>query len=262
VTAIADAARDSATMIGRELRHVVRYPLIIVASVGLPVLMFLLFVYVFGYTVTAGLSQAGNRVSYVDFLAPGILIMAVAAGALPSALGVATDMTEGIMDRFRTMPIARGAVLTGHVVGGVVRTVLTATALTGFAVLLGFRPHAGPLGWLAAAGVLVASAFAVTWLSVALGLAAKTPAGANSATQVISSVLPFLSSAFVPPESMAPGIRWFAEYQPFTPIVNSLRALLLGTPVGDNLVLALAWCAIIALVGYVWASATFRGRTA
>jgi ABC-2 type transport system permease protein len=201
-------------------------------------------------------------VPYVDFLAPGILIMAVAAGALPSALSVATDMTEGIMDRFRTMPIARGAVLTGHVVGGVIRTVLTATILTGFAVLVGFRPHAGPLGWLAAAGVLVASAFAVTWLSVALGLAAQTPAGANSATQVISSVLPFLSSAFVPTESMAPGIRWFAEYQPFTPIVNSLRALLLGTPVGDNVVLALAWCAIIALGGYLWASATFRGRTA
>jgi ABC-2 type transport system permease protein len=262
MTTLGFAARDSATMVGRELRHVIRYPLIAVASVGLPVLMFLLFVYVFGHTVTAGLSRTASPVPYVDFLAPGILVMTVAAGALPSALSVATDMTEGITDRFRTMPIARGAVLTGHVVGGLIRTVLTAAVVTGVAVLVGFRPHAGPLRWLAAAGVLVTAAFAVTWLSVALGLAARTPAGANGATQFISSVLPFLSSAFVPPESMAPGIRWFAEYQPFTPIVNSLRALLLGTPVGDNVLLALAWCAIIALIGYGWASATFRTRTA
>jgi ABC-2 type transport system permease protein len=189
-------------------------------------------------------------------------MMTVAAGALPSSISVATDMAEGIMDRFRTMPIARGAVLTGHVVGGLLRTVLTAVTLTGVAVLVGFRPHAGVAGWLGAAGILVSAAFAVTWLSVALGLAAKTPAGANSATQLISSVLPFLSSAFVPTGSMAPGIRWFAEYQPFTPIVNSLRGLLLGTPVGGDAALALAWCAIIAVVGYLWAGATFRSRAA
>ena len=259
---IAYAAQDSATMIGRELRHVIRYPLIIVASIGLPVLMFLLFVYVFGDAVAAGLDQGTNPVSYVDFLAPGILVMTIAAGALPSSISVATDMSEGIIDRFRTMPIARGAVLTGHVVGGIIRTMVTATILTGVALLVGFRPQAGPLEWLAAAGVVLASAFALTWLSVALGLAAKTPTGANSGAQLISSVLPFLSSAFVPTKSMAPGIRWFAEYQPFTPIVNSLRALLLGTPVGDNVILALAWCAMIALVGSVWAGAKFRTKTA
>ncbi len=256
------AYRDSTAMVGRELRHLVRYPVIIVASVGLPVLMFLLFVYVFGGTVAAGLGRTGRATSYVDFLTPGILTMTVATGALPSALGAATDMTEGIMDRFRTMPIARGAVLTGHVVGGVLRTLLTAATLTGVAVLAGFRPHAGPRGWVAAVGVLVASAFAVTWFAVALGLAARTPTGANSAAQIVSSVLPFLSSAFVPTASMAPGIRWFAEYQPFTPIVNSLRALLLGAPVGGDVVAALAWCAIIAVVGYLWAGAKFRARTA
>ncbi len=252
------AARDSATMVGRELRHVVRYPLVAVASIGLPVLMFLLFVYVFGHAVAAGLPGTG----YVDYLAPGILVMTVAAGALPSSVSVAMDMSQGIIDRFRTMPIGRAAVLTGHVVGGVIRTVLTATVLTGVALLVGFRPQAGPLGWLGAAGVIVAFALALTWLSVAIGLAARTPTGANSGAQIISSVLPFLSSAFVPTASMAPGIRWFAEYQPFTPVVNSVRALLLGRPVGRDAVLAVAWCAIIAVVGYLWAARSYRRRTA
>lgn len=262
MTAVRYATQDSATMVGRELRHVVRYPLFAIASIGLPVLMFLLFVYVFGHTVAAGLGQAGSPVPYVDFLAPGILVMTVAAGALPSSVSVATDMAEGIIDRFRTMPIARGSVLAGHVIGGVIRTVLTAVVLVGVALLMGFRPVAGVAGWLAAAGVILVAALAFTWLAVALGLAAKTPAGANSSAQIISSVLPFLSSAFVPTGSMAPGIRWFAEYQPLTPIVNSLRALLLGTPVGDNLILALAWCAIIALGGYLWAVRSFRNKTA
>jgi ABC-2 type transport system permease protein len=262
MTAMTVAAQDSATMVGRELRHLIRYPLFIVVSVAFPALMFVLFVYVFGGVVAAGLGPAGRGSSYIDFLAPGILGMTVAAGAVPSSVSVATDMAEGVIDRFRVMPIARGAVLTGHVIGGVIRTVLAAAVLTGVALLAGFRPAAGPGGWLAAAGVIVAFAFALTWLAVALGLAAKTPAGANSATQIISSVLPFLSSAFIPAASMAAGLRWFAEYQPFTPLVNSLRALLLGTPAGHDLVVVLAWSAGIAAGGYLWARASFRRRTA
>jgi ABC-2 type transport system permease protein len=257
MTAIAHAVEDAATMVGRELRHVVRYPIIMIVSVALPVLMLLLFVYVFGGAVAAGL---GHSLSYVSFLAPGILVMTVAAGAMPTSISVATDMTEGIVDRFRTMPIARGAVLAGHVVGGLIRTVLAATAVTGVALLAGFRPTAGPLGWLAAAGIVAAFAFALTWLSIAIGLAARTPTGANSAAQLIGSVLPFLSSAFVPTQSMRTGIRWFAEYQPLTPIVNSLRALLLGTPVGDNVVLTLVWCAVTAVVGYLWSTKNYRNR--
>jgi ABC-2 type transport system permease protein len=216
---------------------------------------------VFGRAVAAGLGPAG-AMSYVDYLAPGILVMTVAAGALPSAVSVATDMSEGIIDRFRTMPIARSAVLTGHVVGGLLRTLLTAVLLTGIALLAGFRPRAGVAGWLGVAGLVAAFAFAMTWLAVALGLAAKTPAGANISAQLISSVLPFLSSAFVPTGLISPGLRWFAEYQPFTPMVNSVRDLLLGLPGGRTAVLALAWCAIIGIVGFAWATMTYRGKTA
>ncbi|MFE3172458.1 ABC transporter permease [Amycolatopsis sp. NPDC059090] len=253
---------DSSAMVGRELRHLVRYPLFVAASVALPVLMFVLFVYVFGGYVGAGLRGSGSALSYVDFLTPGILVMTVAAGALPSAVSVSTDMSEGIIDRFRTMPIARGAVLTGHVVGGVVRTALAAVLLTLVALLVGFRPGGGPLGWLAAAGIVLAFAFALTWLAVAIGLAAKTPTGANSLTQIISTVLPFLSSAFVPTESMAAGIRWFAGFQPFTPVVNSVRALLTGVPAGSDVLFALAWCVVIAGAGYAWGLRSFRTKTA
>lgn len=259
---IITAAHDSSAMVGRELRHLRRYPLFLVASVALPVLMFVLFVYVFGDYVGAGLTGSGSTLSYVDFLTPGILVMTVAAGALPSAVSVSTDMSEGIIDRFRTMPIARSAVLTGHVVGGIVRTVLAAILLTLVALLIGFRPSGDPLAWLAAAGIILAFAFALTWLAVAIGLAAKTPTGANSLAQIISTVLPFLSSAFVPTASMAIGIRWFAEFQPFTPVVNSVRALLTDTPVGNNAIFALAWSIAIAVAGYVWGIRSFSTKTA
>lgn len=259
---IVTAAHDSSAMVGRELRHLRRYPLFLVASVALPVLMFVLFVYVFGDYVGAGLTETGSTLDYVNFLTPGILVMTVAAGALPSAVSVSTDMSEGIIDRFRTMPIARSAVLTGHVVGGIVRTVLAAILLTLVALLMGFRPAGNPLAWLAAAGIILAFAFALTWLAVAIGLAAKTPTGANSLAQIISTVLPFLSSAFVPTASMAIGIRWFAEFQPFTPVVNSVRALLTDTPVDNNVIFALAWCIVIAVAGYLWGIRSFRTKTA
>ncbi|WGW12122.1 ABC transporter permease [Saxibacter everestensis] len=198
----------------------------------------------------------------MDFLTPGILVMTVAAGALPSAVSVSTDMSEGIIDRFRTMPIARSAVLTGHVVGGIVRTLLSAILVTIVALLMGFRPAGSPLAWVAAAGIILAFAFALTWLAVAIGLAAKTPTGANSLAQIISTVLPFLSSAFVPTASMAVGIRWFADFQPFTPVVHSVRALLTGTEAGNSVIFALTWCIIIALVGYIWGLRAFRTKTA
>lgn len=256
------AVQGSMAMAGRELRHLRRYPLFLVASVALPVLMFVLFLYVFGDYVGAGLTESGSTLSYVDFLTPGILVMAVAAGALPSAVSVSTDMSEGIIDRFRTMPIARGAVLSGHVVGGVFRTTLAALLLAVVALIVGFRPVGNPLAWLAAAGITIAFAAALTWLAVAIGLAAKTPTGANSMTQIISTVLPFLSSAFVPTESMAAGVRWFAEYQPFTPIVGSVRALLTDAPASGQTPFALAWCTVIAATGYVWSLRSFRTKTA
>jgi len=259
--ALATAAQDSATMTARELKHTLRFPLMLVASILVPVVLLLLFVYILGGPIGNGLGAAARGASYVDYLVPGILMMTIAAGSGNIAIGVCTDMREGIIDRFRTMAITRGAVLTGHVAGTVIRALVTTTVVTGVALLVGFRPHAGVPDWLAVAGIVIAFAFALAWLSVAVGLVAKSVAGANGATLAIQFLLPFLSSAFVPADSMPGGIRWFTENQPFTPVVESLRALLTGAPVGNDVYLALGWCAAIALVGYLWARAAFRRGT-
>ena len=170
-------------------------------------------------------------------------------------------MTGGIIDRFRTMAVSRGAVLSGHVGANVARTLLTTAAVTAMALLVGFRPEATAAGWLGVAGIVLAFSVALAWLSVAFGLVAKTVAGANSATLPLQFLLPFLSSAFVPAAAMPAGIRWFAEHQPFTAVVESLRALLAGRPAGTTGYVALAWCAAIALAGYLWARAAFRRGT-
>lgn len=249
MTALADAT----TMLGRELTHSRRYPLLLIASIVSPVVFLLLFVYILGGPIGGGIGAAAHGARYVDFLVPGILMMTVAAGTSTTSITVCTDMTGGIIDRFRTMAIARGAVLTGHVAANVLRTLLTTAAVTGVALLVGFRPHATAAGWLGVAGTVAAFAFALAWLSVAFGLAAKTVAGANSATLPVQFLLPFLSSAFVPAAAMPPGVRWFAAHQPFTPVVETLRALLAGRPAGTTGWVALAWCAAIALTGYLWA---------
>jgi ABC-2 type transport system permease protein len=170
-------------------------------------------------------------------------------------------MTGGIIDRFRTMAITRGAVLTGHVGASVLRALVTVAVVTGVALLVGFRPQATVAGWFAVAGVLAAFAVALAWLSTALGLVSKTVAGANGSTLPIQFLLPFLSSAFVPAASMPAGLRWFTAHQPFTAVVDSVRALLSGAPVGTTVYVALAWCVVIALGGYLWARAAFRKGT-
>ena len=256
--ALATAVQDSTTMIGRELKHTVRFPLMLVASILVPVVLLLLFVYILGGPIGNGLGEAARGAPYVDYLVPGILMMTIAAGSGNIAIGVCTDMREGIIDRFRTMAISRGALLTGHVAGGVIRALVTTAVVTGVALLVGFRPHAGVRDWLVVAGVVAAFALALAWLSVALGLVTKSIAGANGSTLPIQFLLPFLSSAFVPADSMPAGIRWFTAHQPFTPVVESLRAQLTGAPVGNNVYLALGWCAAIALVSYLWARAAFR----
>ncbi len=257
-TTLTVAAQDASTMLWRELKHTLRYPLILISSILTPVVMLLLFVYVLGGPIGAGLGGAARGAPYIDFLAPGILMMTVAAGTSTTAINVCTDMTGGIMDRFRTMAITRGALLAGHVGGNVLRTLVTTTFVTGIALLVGFRPQASVTGWLAVAGLVAAFSFALAWLSVALGLVTKSVAGANSATLPILFLLPFLSSAFVPADSMPGGLRWFTAHQPFTLVVDCLRALLTGGPVGSTAYLALAWCAAIALAGYLWARAAFR----
>jgi ABC-2 type transport system permease protein len=258
MTALVIAAQDSTTMIGRELKHTLRYPLMLVATILVPVVMLLLFVYILGGPIGDGLGAAARGAPYVSYLVPGILMMTIAAGSGNTAIGVCTDMTGGLIDRFRTMAIARSALLTGHVAGSVIRTLVTTTVVTGVALLLGFRPNASALDWLTVVGIVTAFAFAIAWVSVALGLAARSIAGANGSTLPIQFLLPFLSSAFVPAESMPAGIRWFTANQPFTLVVESLRALLTGAPVGNNVHLALSWCAAIALVSYLWARASFR----
>jgi ABC-2 type transport system permease protein len=261
VTTLTIAAQDSITMLGRELKHTFRFPLMLIASIVTPVVMLLLFVYILGGPIGAGLGDAARGAPYVDFLVPGILVMTVASGSSTTAINVCTDMTGGIIDRFRTMAVTRGAVLTGHVSGSVLRTLASTAVVTGVALLVGFRPGASVVDWFAVVGIVVAFSFALAWLSAALGLVAKSVAGANGSTLPIQFLLPFLSSAFVPADSMPAGVRWFTAYQPFTPVVECLRALLTGAPVGNTAYLALAWCAAITLAGYLWARVAFRRGT-
>jgi ABC-2 type transport system permease protein len=224
----------------------------------MPVVFLLLFVYVFGGTLGNGLgSGPGGRAEYVNYVTPGILLMAVAAVATGTAISVAMDMTEGIVARFRTMAIARVSVLTGHVIGAMVQTFLALAVVVGVALAIGFRPDAGPMEWVATAGVLAMVGFALTWLSVAFGMVAKTVESASNLPQPLV-FLPFLGSGFVPTDSMPVGLRWFAEYQPFTPIIETIRGLLLGTGIGASGIVAAAWCAGIALVGYIWAKRLYN----
>jgi ABC-2 type transport system permease protein len=249
------AIRDSATMLRRNLRHVLRYPGMSFGVLLIPVFMLLLFRYVFGATLGAGI---GTRTGgYINYLTPGIIVLAVSSASVSTAVAVNTDMTEGIINRFRTMAIARVSVLTGHVLGSVIQTVAGAALVTGLAVALGFRPAAGPAAWLGAVALVVALAFACTWVSVALGLLAKNPEGASN-NPLPLALLPFLGSAFVPAQAMAPGVRWFAEYQPFTPVIETLRGLLLGTATGNKPLIAGAWCAGLVVAGYLGARALFN----
>jgi len=252
---------DTATMLRRNLRHAQRYPGLSLGAVGMPVIMLLLFGLVFGKTFSAGLG-GGNGFDYIDFLTPGLLLMSIASGTMSPAVGAAMDMTEGIVARFRTMAIFRPAVLTGHVLGNVVVTTVSLALVVGIAILIGFRPNASFGDWLLAAGLMIALTVALTWFAIALGLTSKTAEGASNIVLPISLLLPFLSNTFIPLESMPSGIRWFAEYQPFTAIIDTLRHLLLGTPMDNGTGwLAIAWCVAIALVGYFWAQKSYNKGT-
>ncbi len=247
------ALTDSATMVRRNLRRTVRYPSMTVTLVAMPIVFLLLFVYVLGGALGVGIG--GGRAEYLAYVTPAILLMTITAAVQGTSISVAMDMTEGVVDRFRTMAIARVSVLTGHVVGSLVQTMLSIAAVLGVALLLGFRPAADLGDWLALAGVLVAMAFAFIWLSVALGLASgSVEAASNVGLPLV--LLPFLGSGFVPTDSMPTVLRWFAEHQPFTPLIETIRGLLAGTP--TNPVVALGWCAAIALTGYLWSRTLFR----
>lgn len=254
------AARDSARMLRRDVRHSLRFPVMTISGMSVPVLFLLLFAGVFGHALSAGLGTAPGT-SYIDYLAPGILVMTAGFAAEGTAISVCTDASEGIFSRFRTMAISRSSVLTGQVAGSMIRSLITAAVVVGVAVLLGFRPTAGPVEWIAAAGVFAMLALALTWLTVAFGLLAKTPAGANSLA-LLPALLPFVSSAFIPTGSMSGRLRWLAQNEPFTPIIDTMRGLLTGTGIGNSAILAIAWCAGLTLAGYFWARALYNRRPA
>jgi len=258
MSTLAYAARDSRTMLRRNLRHMWRYPSLTLMVAGLPVVFLLLFVYVFGGTLGAGLGGvAGGRAEYLAYVTPGILLMAVAGVAQGTAISVAMDMTEGIIARFRTMAIFRPSILTGHVVSAMTQTAASLAIVVGIALLIGFRPTATPVEWTAAVGLLAMITFALTWLTVACGLVSKSVEAASN-LPIPLLLLPFLGSGFVPTDSMPTALRWFAEYQPFTPFIETLRGLLLGTAIGNSAILAIAWCVGITLVSYLWARAAFN----
>ncbi|GAA1219484.1 ABC transporter permease [Prauserella alba] len=251
--------RDSATMLRRNLRHMLRYPSMTLTLVGMPVVFLLLFVYVFGDALGAGIAgtAGAGRAEYVAYVVPAIIVMTVTSTVQGTAISVATDMTEGIVARFRTMHIARVSVLTGHVLGSVIQAAIALVIVTGLAVLVGFRPSTDPAAWLAAAGLLLAVTFALVWLAVAAGQACSSVETASNALMPLV-LLPFLGSGFVPVESMPAGLRWFAEYQPFTPIIETLRGLLTGGPIGEQAWLALGWCVLCAAGGYLWSRRLFN----
>jgi ABC-2 type transport system permease protein len=250
MSSFAYAASDAATMLRRNLMHVKSYPTVPLFVAGIPLIFLLLFVYVLGGTLGAGLG--GGRSEYLAYLLPGILVLAMTGGAQATAISVATDMTEGIVARFRTMAISRGAVMLGHVLGNLVQTLGAIAVVIGVAVLIGYRPSGSPLGWLGALGVLVLAGFALIWLSVGMGMAAKSVESASN-TPMILTLLPFFGSGFVPTESLPGVLRGFAEVQPFTPFIETVRALLDGTALETgSLVATLAWSVGLTVFGYVW----------
>ncbi|MCJ0905694.1 ABC transporter permease [Rhodococcus sp. ARC_M6] len=260
MTTMTFAYQDSKTMVRRTLRRIVRYPSMTLMLAGMPVVFLLLFVYVLGGTLGNGLGPGGGgRADYVNYVAPAIILMTVASAAQGTAISVAMDMTAGIIARFRTMSITRTSVLTGHVLGSILQTAVSLVIVIAVAIAVGFRPTAGLVEWIAAIGLLILVTTALIWLSAALGLVSKSVETASNLPMLLV-LLPFLGSGFVPTESMPTGLRWFAEYQPFTPIIETLRGLLLGGPIGNNAILAIAWSVAIAVLSYVWARHLFNRR--
>lgn len=257
MSALAVTIRDSRTMLRRNLRRMVRYPVGPASTIGVPLVFLLLFVFVLGDTMGAGLvGTSGGRSDYLDYITPGIMLLSVAGAAQGVAIAVAMDMTEGIINRFRTMAIARSSILAGHVLGSLLQSMAALAVVTGVAVVLGFEVTAGAREWLAAFGLLALTSLAVIWLAVALGLVSGNAESASNLPMPLL-LLPFLGSGFVPTGSMPTGLRWFAEHQPFTPIMETLRGLLLGTPIGHHGLWAVGWTMVIGLAGYLWAIRLF-----
>lgn len=242
---------DTSTLLGRSMRHITRSVDTIITTAIIPIAMMLLFVYVFG-----GALKSGDE-NYVNYLLPGIMLMAIASGIAYTALRMFTDLKSGIFERFHSMPIARSAVLWAHVLTSLVANLVTVVIIVGVGLLMGFRTSAGPLAWLAVAGILALVTLALTWLAILAGLKAKSAEGAGAFSYPLI-FLPFISSAFVPTSTMPGPVRWFAEHQPVTSIVNSIQRLFAEQPVGNQVWIAMAWCVGILVLAYALAIRAYR----
>lgn len=259
MSALSLAVRDSNTMLRRNLLHARRYPSLTLNLLLTPVMLLLLFVYIFGDVMSAGIGGGGaDRSAYIAYIVPGLLLLTIGGTTIGSAVSVSTDMTEGIIARFRTMAIHRGSVLIGHVVGSVLQCVMSVVLVGAVAVAIGFRAtDATALEWLAAVGLLALVSLALTWVAIGMGLSSpNAEAASNNALPLM--VLPLLSSAFVPADAMPGWFQPVAEYQPFTPAIETLRGLLLDTGIGHNGWLAVTWCLVLAVLGYFWSTALFN----
>ena len=247
------AISDTAALTGRSLRHILRSPDTIVTTAVTPVAIMVLFVFVFGGAIDTGTS------SYIDYMLPGILLITIASGIAYTAYRLFLDLQGGIFERFQSMPIARSSALWAHVLTSLVANLISIVIVVGVAFAIGFRTGASVLGWAAVAGILVLFTLALTWLAVIAGLSAKTVDGASAFSYPLI-FLPFISSAFAPTDTMPAPVAWFAENQPVTPIVNSIRSIFAGQSVGGQLWIALAWCLGILIAGYVIATIVYRRR--
>ena len=244
---------DMSVMLGRSMRHILRSMDTIITVTVMPIAFMLLFVYVFGGAIQTGTDN------YVNYLLPGILLIAIASGIAYTAYRLFMDMQRGIFERFHSMPIARSTVLWGHVLTSLVSNAISVVIIILVALVMGFRSSAGVLSWLAVAGILALFTLALTWIAAIAGLSATSVDGASAFSYPLL-FLPFISSAFVPTESMPSGVRAFAENQPVTSIVEAIRALLSGQPVGNDIWIALSWCVGIMLVAYGFAMRAYKKR--
>ena len=246
---------DAAVLLGRSMRHIVRSPDTIITTALTPIAMLLLFVYVFGGAIQTGTDN------YVNYLLPGIMLIAIASGIAYTALRLFLDMTSGIFERFHSMPIARSSVLWAHVLTSLVANAISVVIIVLVGLAMGFRTSAGPLAWLAVVGILAMFTLALTWIAIITGLSATSMEGATGFSYPLI-FLPFISSAFVPTDTMPGPVRAFAENQPVTSIVNTIQDLFAQQPVGSDIWVALAWCLGILVVAYVFAMAAYRRRIA
>jgi ABC-2 type transport system permease protein len=244
---------DTAVLLGRSMRHITRSPDTIITTVITPIALMLLFVYVFGGAIRT------DTDNYVNYLLPGIMLIAIASGIAYTAVRLFTDMKTGIFERFQSMPIGRSSVLWAHVLTSLVSNGLSLVIIVLVAVVMGFRTSASPLAWLAVAGILALFTLALTWIAVIAGLSAKSVDGASGFSYALI-FLPFISSAFVPTDTMPGPVRDFAENQPVTSIVNTIQDLFAQRPVGSDIWIALAWCLGILVLAYVLAMAAYRRK--